>query len=44
MGDILAVNEKFGLTGVGFDILLNRGGDVESFPKYRRSILSVLDM
>ena len=43
VGDILAVNEKFGLTGVGFDILLNRGGDVESFPKYRRSILSVLE-
>ena len=43
VGDILAVNEKFGLTGVGFDILLNRGGGVKSFPKYRRSILSVLE-
>ena len=43
VGDILAVNEKFGLTGVGFDILLNKDGDVESFPKYRRSIMSVLE-
>jgi len=41
--DILVVNNKFGLTGVGFDILLNRNGDLESFPGYRRSIMSVLE-
>ena len=43
VGDILATNGKFGLTGVGFDILLNRDGDVEGFPKYKRSIMSVLE-
>ncbi|MFX0083163.1 MAG: thiamine-monophosphate kinase [Candidatus Hodarchaeota archaeon] len=41
--DILVVNNKFGLTGVGFDILLNRNGDLESFPNYKRSIMSVLE-
>ena len=41
--DILVVNNKFGLTGVGFDILLNRNGDLESFPDYKRSIMSVLE-
>jgi thiamine-monophosphate kinase len=43
VGDTLATNGKFGLTGVGFDILLNRGGDVNVFPKYKRSIMSVLE-
>ena len=43
VGDILATNGKFGLTGVGFDILLNRGGGVEDFPKYKKSIMSVLE-
>ncbi len=43
LDDILVVNNKFGLTGVGFDILLNRNGDLESFPDYRRSIMSVLE-
>ncbi|MHA2035643.1 MAG: thiamine-phosphate kinase [Promethearchaeota archaeon] len=43
VGDILAVNGKFGLTGVGFDILLNRRGVVEDFPMYKRSIISVLE-
>ncbi|MFX1529924.1 MAG: thiamine-monophosphate kinase [Promethearchaeota archaeon] len=41
--DILVVNNKFGLTGVGFDILLNKNGDLESFPDYKRSIMSVLE-
>ncbi len=41
--DILVVNNKFGLTGVGFDILLNRNGNLESFPDYKRSIMSVLE-
>jgi len=43
VGDILAINGKFGLTGVGFDILLNRGKNVDDFPKYKRSIMSVLE-
>ena len=43
VGDILATNGKFGLTGVGFDILLNRGGDVDNFPKYKKSIMSVIE-
>ncbi len=43
VGDTLAANGKFGLTGVGFDILLNRGGGFEDFPKYKRSIKSVLE-
>jgi thiamine-monophosphate kinase len=43
IGDILVTNGKFGLTGVGFDILLNKGGIVEDFPKYKRSIMSVLE-
>ena len=43
INDILVVNNKFGLTGVGFDILLNRNGDLESFPDYKRSIMSVLE-
>ncbi|MHA2180723.1 MAG: thiamine-phosphate kinase [Promethearchaeota archaeon] len=42
-GDILVTNGKFGLTGVGFDILLKRDGNVENFPKFRRSIMSVLE-
>jgi len=42
-GDILLINNKFGLTSVGFDILLNRGGDVKDFPKYNRSLTSVLE-
>jgi thiamine-monophosphate kinase len=41
--DILVVNNKFGLTGVGFDILLNRKGDLKSFSNYKRSIMSVLE-
>lgn len=41
--DILTINKKFGLTGVGFDILLNRKGDFLNFPKYKRSIESVLE-
>jgi thiamine-monophosphate kinase len=43
VGDILVTNGKFGLTGVGFDILLNRRGDIEDFPEYERSIMSVLE-
>jgi len=42
-GDYLLANGKFGLTGVGFDILLNRKGDLASYPHYKRSIFSVLE-
>ncbi|MFX1501194.1 MAG: thiamine-monophosphate kinase [Promethearchaeota archaeon] len=43
VGDILVANNKFGLTGVGFDILLNRKGSHLDFPKYIRSIMSILE-
>ena len=42
-GNVLAVNNKFGLTGVGFDILLHKGANVKDFPKYRGAINSVLE-
>ncbi len=43
VGDILVANNKFGLTGVGFDILLEKKGDFNDFPNYKRSIMSVLE-
>ena len=43
IGDILVANNKFGLTGVGFNILLHRNGDLKDFPEYKRSIMSVLE-
>jgi thiamine-monophosphate kinase len=42
-GDIVAVNNKFGLTGVGFNILLVKNCKLEDFKAYRRSIRSVLE-
>jgi thiamine-monophosphate kinase len=42
-GDILVANNKFGLTGVGFDILLKKKGDLQGFPNYKRSIMSILE-
>ena len=42
-GDLLVSNGKFGLTGVGFDILLNNKVNLKDFPSYQRSIASVLD-
>ncbi len=42
-GDYLIANGKFGLTGVGFDILLNRKGDEIAFPHFKKSIDSVLN-
>jgi len=42
-GDLLVINKKFGLTGVGFDILLNKKSDVKNYPKFKRSIASVLE-
>ena len=41
-GDILVITSKFGLTGVGFEILLNRYKDFNKFSSYERSIQSVL--
>lgn len=41
--NILTINNKFGLTGVGFDILLKRKGDPKNFPQYKRSLRSVLE-
>ncbi|TFF93106.1 MAG: hypothetical protein EU543_04385, partial [Promethearchaeota archaeon] len=40
--DIICANGSFGLTGVGFDILLRQEGDYESFPKYKDALDSVL--
>lgn len=42
-GDYLIANGKFGLTGVGFDILLNRKGDEIDFPHFKKSLESVLN-
>lgn len=42
-GDILVANERFGLTGVGFDILLHKKGKVDDFPDFKKSIESVLN-
>lgn len=41
--DLVLINNKFGLTGVGFDIILNRKEKIECFPKYSRAIKSVLE-
>jgi thiamine-monophosphate kinase len=43
IGDYLITNGKFGLTGVGFDILLNKKGNFKKFPSYKRSLMSVLE-
>lgn len=43
VGNIVAINNKFGLTGVGFDIILNRSGKLEDFSKYKRAIKCVLE-
>ncbi|MHA1642852.1 MAG: thiamine-phosphate kinase [Promethearchaeota archaeon] len=43
-GDFLAINGKFGLTGVGFDILLNKSHLFEKLhSKYEKAISSVLE-
>ncbi len=41
--DLVLINNKFGLTGLGFDIILNRKEKIEDFPKYSRAIKSVLE-
>ncbi|MBY8988597.1 MAG: thiamine-monophosphate kinase [Candidatus Lokiarchaeota archaeon] len=43
LGNIVAINNKFGLTGVGFDIILHSRGRLEDFSKYKRAIKSVLE-
>ncbi|MFX0075059.1 MAG: thiamine-monophosphate kinase [Candidatus Hermodarchaeota archaeon] len=43
VGNIVVINNKFGLTGIGFDILLNRRGKLEDFSKYERAIRTVLE-
>lgn len=42
-GDYLVANRKFGLTGVGFDILLSKNGNIENYVSYRRSINSIIE-
>lgn len=41
--DLVLINNKFGLTGLGFDIILNRKKKIEDFPQYSRAIKSVLE-
>ncbi|MFX0069933.1 MAG: thiamine-monophosphate kinase [Candidatus Hermodarchaeota archaeon] len=42
-GDYVLVNGKFGLTGVGFDILLNKKDSGRNFQPYQRCVNSVLN-
>jgi thiamine-monophosphate kinase len=42
-GDFLVSNGKFGLTGVGFNILLRKNGMINNYLKYSRAIKSVLE-
>ncbi|MFX0030016.1 MAG: thiamine-monophosphate kinase [Candidatus Hermodarchaeota archaeon] len=41
--NILVINKRFGLTGVGFDILLNKNVAIDKIPNYTRSVKSVLE-
>ncbi len=42
-GNFVVINKKFGLTGVGFDIILNKKGRLEDFSEYEKAINSVLE-
>ena len=42
VGDLVITSGKFGLTGVGFEILLNNNSQIDDFSDYNRSISSVL--
>jgi thiamine-monophosphate kinase len=42
-GDYLVSNGKFGLTGIGFDILLRKKGNIKNYSKYYDAIKSVLE-
>ncbi len=43
VGDIVAINSKFGLTGTGFDILLSKKNNQNTLLKYKKSIQAVLE-
>jgi thiamine-monophosphate kinase len=43
IGDYVLITDKFGLTGVGFEILLNRKNYRDKFANYAKSIKSVLE-
>lgn len=43
VGDYIATNAKFGLTGAGFDILLHKKSSLKQYPGYKRSIMAVLE-
>jgi thiamine-monophosphate kinase len=43
IGDYVLITDKFGLTGVGFEILLNRKNKMNEFSTYAKSISSVLE-
>jgi len=43
VGDLVIISSKFGLTGVGFEILLNKNNQINDFSDYNRSISSVLE-
>jgi thiamine-monophosphate kinase len=43
VGDFVLITEKFGLTGVGFEILLNQKCKIDDFSTYAKSIKSVLE-
>jgi len=42
-GDYLVANRKFGLTGVGFDILLSKNGNIKNYSLYQKSINSIIE-
>lgn len=42
-GDLIVANGRFGLTGVGLDILVKRKRNLSDFPNYKRSVMSVLE-
>ena len=43
VGDLVLITDKFGLTGVGFEILLNRKYKIDEFSTYKESIERVLE-
>ena len=42
-GDLLVSNGKFGLTGVGFNILIKKKGKIDNYKNYEQAIKSVLE-
>ncbi len=42
-GDLVVANGKFGLTGVGFDILLNKQKPLDAFKAFQNAINSILN-